>query len=205
VDGLHLDFVRYPGPAWDYSRAALEGFQRVRGGGDLLAGPAQLPEAWNDYQRRTLTALAARLADAARVERPGIVLSAAVAPDEAQAVHHKFQDWPQWLTRGILSALCPMSYTPDNRLFVSQVEQALTRAGKGQHVWAGIGAYRLDVDGIVEKVELARVAGARGVVLFSHESIGPADWDRLRQKAFSPPVAAAFLAPHGGRGGAGAR
>jgi uncharacterized lipoprotein YddW (UPF0748 family) len=208
VDGLHLDFIRYPGPAWDYSRAALEGFQHEQGGGDLLNGPAEAPEKWEQYQRRTLTALAARLADAARVERPGLVLSAAVAPDEAQAVHHKFQDWPLWMSRGILTALCPMAYTPDSRLFVSQVEQALTRAHRDQVVWAGIGAYRLDVDGIAEKVELAREAGAGGVVLFSHESLRPEDWERLRDKAFPSRVDAAAARPVTARpatAGSGAR
>ena len=200
VDGLHLDFVRYPGPEWDYSRSALEGFRRARGGGDLLGGPVQDPESWAVYRRATLTALASRLADAARVERPGLVLSAAVSPDEAQAVHHKFQDWPRWMSSGILTALCPMAYTADNQIFVTQVSQALSRAGHGQPVWAGIGAYRLDVDGIVEKVELARGAGAGGVVLFSHESLQPTDWDRLRQRAFPRPVAAAAARPDGAGG-----
>ena len=31
VDGLHLDFIRYPGPSFDYSRAALEGFREGDG------------------------------------------------------------------------------------------------------------------------------------------------------------------------------
>jgi uncharacterized lipoprotein YddW (UPF0748 family) len=195
LDGLHLDFVRYPGPAWDYSRASLEGFRRKRGGYDLLGGPAHDPEGFAEYQRHVLTALTSRLADTARVERPGIVVSAAVTPDEAQAVHHKFQDWPRWLASGILTALCPMAYTSDNEVFTSQVEQALARARHGQPVWAGIGAYRLDVAGIVEKVELARRAGAGGVVLFSHESLQPADWPRLRREAFPSPVAAAAVFP----------
>jgi len=201
VEGLHLDFMRYPGPTWDYSRSALEGFQRANGGGDLLAGPQQSPAAWDEYRRHTLTALASRLADAARTERPGLVISAAVAPDEAQAVHHKGQDWPRWLSSGILTALCPMSYTPDSQVFLSQVEQALALARPGQPVWAGIGAYRLDVDGIVEKVELARGAGAPGVVLFSHESFAPADWPRLRRRAFPAPTTAS--APARSRSGSG--
>jgi uncharacterized lipoprotein YddW (UPF0748 family) len=203
LDGLHLDFVRYPGPAWDYSRASLEGFRHERGGGDLLGGPARDPEGFAEYQRRVLTALTSRLADTARVERPGIVVSAAVTADEAQAVHHKYQDWPRWLASGILTALCPMAYTPDNDLFTSQVEQALALARRGQPVWAGIGAYRLNVAGIVEKVQLARRAGAGGVVLFSHESLQPADWPRLRREAFPAPVAAAAVLPD--RGSAGAR
>jgi len=199
LDGLHLDFVRYPGPDFDHSRAELDGFRRARGGGDLLGGPARDPAAWDDYRRRVLTALVTRLADAARAERPGVVLSAAVAPDEAQAVHHKFQDWPRWLSAGILTALCPMTYTPDNDLFRQQVESARERAGGAQPVWAGIGAYRLDVAGIVEKVVLARRSGARGVVLFSHESLGPGDLRRLRDEAFSSRQAAVAEPSAGGR------
>ena len=197
VDGLHFDFIRYPGRTWDHSRAALVAFRQVHRTEALLGGPDLDPTGWDDYRRRSVTALASRLADAARVERPGLVLSAAVAPDEAQAVNHKFQNWPYWLSSGILSALCPMVYTPDNRIFVSQVEQALARAGR-QPVWAGIGAYRLDLPGIVEKVELARRAGAGGVVLFSHESLSSADWRRLRTEAFTQPVKSAGSAGAGG-------
>jgi uncharacterized lipoprotein YddW (UPF0748 family) len=193
IDGLHLDFIRYPGPSWDHSRAALVAFRRIHQSPALLGGPDRDLFGWDEYRRRTLTALASRLADAARVERPGIVLSAAVAADEAQAVNNKFQDWPGWLSSGILSALCPMTYTPDNQLFLTQVQQALARARGRQPVWAGIGAYRLDFEGIVERVVLARRAGAGGVVLFSHESLAPADWRRLRREAFRTPVTAAEL------------
>jgi uncharacterized lipoprotein YddW (UPF0748 family) len=205
IDGLHFDFIRYPGPKWDHSRAALVAFRRVHRSPALLGGPARDPSGWDDYRRRTVTALASRLSDAARVERPGIVLSAAVAPDEAQAVNHKFQDWPGWLSSGILSALCPMVYTPDNRLFVFRIEQALARASSDQPVWAGIGAYRLDLEGIVEQVELARRAGAGGVVLFSHESLAPTDWRRLRREAFTTPVKSAGSARPSGTAPAGAR
>jgi uncharacterized lipoprotein YddW (UPF0748 family) len=198
VDGLHLDFIRYPGPSFDHSRAALEGLRRETGGTDLLGGPGRDPAAWSDYRRRVLTGLVRRLSGAARVERPGLVLSAAVAPDEAQAVHHKFQDWPAWLAGGLIGALCPMTYTPDSQLFRQQVETAAARAG-GPPVWAGIGAYRLDVAGIVEKVALARQSGAHGVVVFSHESLAPADWRRLREEAFRPRVASGGGPGSGGR------
>ena len=199
VDGLHLDFVRYPGPDFDFSRAALEGFRRESGGTDLLGGPGRDPAAWSDYRRRVLTALVTRLSDAARVERPGLVLSAAVAPDEAQAVHHKFQDWPAWLASGVVSALCPMTYTADSVIFRQQVETAAERAGGGLPVWAGIGAYRLDVAGVVEKVAVARQSGAKGVVVFSHESLAPSDLRRLREEAFPPRVASAEGSRSGGR------
>lgn len=184
VDGLHLDFIRYPGASFDHSRAALEGFRRSTGGSDLLAGPSQNPAAWDAWRRDVLTALTARLADAARAERPGLVLSAAVVPDEAQAVNHKFQDWPRWAASGLVAALCPMTYTADSRLFAQQLEAFRERTGGARPLWAGIGAYRLDLPGIVEKVALARGAGAQGIVLFSHESLAPADFRELGVLAF---------------------
>lgn len=188
VDGLHLDFIRYPSAEYDYSRAALEHF-RAGGAGDLLGAPTRHPAAWDEYRRETLTALARRLTDGARAERPGMVLSAAVVPDEAQALNHRFQDWPSWMKAALLNAVCPMAYTPDGRIFRTQVEQARTRVPAGQALWAGIGAYRLTLAAIVERIQVARASGATGVLLFSNESLAAPDWKRLRQEAFPLAVA----------------
>jgi uncharacterized lipoprotein YddW (UPF0748 family) len=186
LDGLHLDFIRYPGPDYDYSRAALEGFRKMRRSGeDLLAGPLRDPQGWDAYRRATLTTLVSRLTGAARAVNPRLRISAAVAPDEAQAVSQKFQDWPRWLADGLLDAICPMAYTPDSRIFRAQIERAVAITGGRSRVWAGIGAYRLTLEGTVEKIRLARLAGAAGIVVFSHESLGHGDMDRLREQALS--------------------
>jgi uncharacterized lipoprotein YddW (UPF0748 family) len=200
VDGLHLDFIRYPGPEYDWSRVALEGFQRTRGGGDLLAGPAADPEGWGEYRRTVLDDLAARLSGAARQARPGIVVSAAVVPDQATALYHRYQSWPGWVARGVVDAVCPMAYTPDTRIFRSQVEQARQRVGAAAAVWAGVGAWRLPLASVVEKIRAAREAGASGVVLFSHESFSGADLDLLRQDAFPAFAAAPPAREPGARG-----
>jgi uncharacterized lipoprotein YddW (UPF0748 family) len=190
VDGVHLDFIRYPGPDYDYSRAALEGFRKANPGpGDLLLGPARDPQAWDAYRRATLTSLLTRLTAAIRAANPRLRISAAVAPDEAQAVSQRFQDWPRWFAEGLLDAICPMAYTPDNRVFRAQIENAVSRTRPRAGVWAGIGAYRLTVEGTVEKIRLARQAGAAGIVVFSHESLGRGDMDQLRAQVF-PRVAA---------------
>jgi hypothetical protein len=73
----------------------------------------------------------------------------------------------------------------------------------GRRLWAGIGAYRLDLPGIVERIQLARESGATGVVLFSHESLVNTDLKRLREAAFVP--AAAGAGPRTAGGGAGTR
>jgi uncharacterized lipoprotein YddW (UPF0748 family) len=185
VDGLHLDFIRYPTREHDYSRAALEGF---RGGpaapAELLAGPAARPAAWDDYRREAVTRLVERLVVTARATRPAVRISAAVVADEAQALTQKHQAWPSWASLGLLDAVCPMAYTPEARLFRSQVELAKARAGTRTAVWAGVGAYRLEAPDMVARVRAAREAGAAGVVLFSHEWLEPPDLDQLRATVF---------------------
>jgi uncharacterized lipoprotein YddW (UPF0748 family) len=198
VDGLHLDFVRYPSSEYDWSRAALEAFRASRGGGDLLAGPSLDPEGWGSYRRAALDGLAVRLSAVARQARPGIIVSAAVVPDQAEALYHHYQPWPSWMARGVLDAVCPMAYTPDTKIFRSQVEQARAKLGLAAPVWAGVGAWRLPLGSVIEKIRAAREAGASGVVLFSHESFAAADLERLRADAF-PALAAPAAADLGAR------
>ena len=195
VDGLHLDFIRYPGLDQDYSLAALEGFRAPSSKpgvfriAELLAGPANHSEEWGDYLRQRLTELTDRLSRTARLTRGGLVVSAAVVPDEAQAVYERYQDWPAWMAGGLVDALCPMAYTPDPRLFRQQIGAARVRVGPGKTVWAGVGAYRLAAPEMVDRILAAREAGASGVVLFSHESLDLEALARLRADAFVPPAA----------------
>ena len=205
VDGFHLDFIRYPSRDYDYSRHAIEGFARTLvAPGDPVTAPDRHVAAWDEYRRTVLTRLAVRLSAAARAERPGVLVSAAVVPEEATAISHKFQDWPDWGVRRVVDALCPMAYSADSRVFRRQVEQARERVGGRAPVWAGVGAYRLDTGGIIEKVRIAREAGAAGVVLFSHESLVGQDIARLRREAWAP-LHAAGPARAGEGEGAGGR
>jgi hypothetical protein len=90
-----------------------------------------------------------------------------------------------------------MTYTTDDRLFRRQVEEARAAAGGGPaRVWAGIGAYRMDLAGVLAKLALARAARADGVILFSHESLGSGDLSRLREALLSDkPVAVPGAGP----------
>jgi uncharacterized lipoprotein YddW (UPF0748 family) len=184
VTGLHLDFIRYPNSLYDFSASALRGFDSKAK--SPLEGALANPVAYGDYLRFQLTELTRRLSEAARAERPQIQMSAAVIADQSVAFTHRYQEWPAWLSRGLLDAVCPMAYTPDTRLFRSQISQARAAAGAERGVWAGVGAYRLDLPGILEKVQVARDVGASGVVLFSAESLTAAEYRGLRQHAFRP-------------------
>lgn len=198
LDGLHFDFIRYPGRDFDYGPAALAAWQAGAQPGLTRLRRAQAdPAGYAEARRAALSALAMRLATAGREERPGLLISAAVVPDEGVALTQKFQDWPQWLARGVLDAVCPMVYTPDPRLFRQQVERAQALAAGRRPVWAGVGAYKLDLAGIVQHIRVARESGASGIVLFSQESLRPGDLARLRAQAFASPSAVGSRVPAG--------
>ncbi|HUF46303.1 MAG TPA: family 10 glycosylhydrolase [Vicinamibacterales bacterium] len=200
IDGLHLDYIRFPGAAFDYSAAGLAAFRASRlphstpaeiAAIDAAARRAptawadRLPDSWSDFRRARLTELVERIADTARTARPGLIVSAAVVPDADEARRSKAQDWAAWARDGLLDAICPMAYTTDPTVFARQVA-AVRDAGAGLPVWAGVGAYRLTADETVRHVRLARDAGAGGFALFSYDSIaagrrgGAAYFTRLR-------------------------
>jgi uncharacterized lipoprotein YddW (UPF0748 family) len=199
VDGLHLDYIRYPGPGYDYSAAALGAFTRYRQLAGLPPAPPQrVPQSWAQYRRDIVSALVGRLSRAARAERPGIVVSAAVVADEARAMHEKFQDWPAWLEGGLVDAICPMAYSADVDVFRRQMAAIMAGGRSPRRVWAGIGAYRLSLPGMIGHVREARAAGVGGVVLFSHESLSSLDAEGLRAGAFPRALPAAAEAAAGG-------
>src|SRR5579864_4357926 len=95
LDGVHLDYARYPDDGFDYSAIALAEFranrlaatsaadrQRLdqRAASDPLIWTKTFPQGWLAFRRDRLTALVGRLALEARATRPGIIVSAAVAP-----------------------------------------------------------------------------------------------------------------------------
>lgn len=182
LDGLHLDYVRYPAPWFDYSPAAVDAFrswargriapERAReldraGASDPLAWPDALPDRWDAFRREAVTELVRRVRRELRARRPGLVLTAAVRADADEARRDRFQDWPAWLDEGLVDAVAPMAYTDDAALFRRWIAEAVGRGGP--RIWAGVGTYKTTFRGTVEQLRTARELGAGGVAVFSYD------------------------------------
>ena len=135
IDGVHLDYVRYPTDAFDYSRSAmaeiradvrphLEANERLRMDARAQVRPTsyadRYPERWSALRRSRLTSLVMRLRTVVKRQRPDAVFSAAIVPDENDARTAVFQDWRTWLEGRLLDVVCPMAYTQDARVFEAQ-------------------------------------------------------------------------------------
>ena len=203
LDGLHLDYIRYPGVLpfapgsrfgvgldMGHGESTRERFRRETG---LPAPrpPDRLGHAnrWDAWRRDKVTELVRAIADGARTADPGIQMSAAVWAHAERAYLSIGQDWRRWLEEGLLDFAVPMAYTLDSRLFRYQVE-AFTSTGLGPRTWIGIGAWLFAKrpGGAVDQVAIAEAAGAAGVVLFSWDAIAdaPALGSALAEQARNP-------------------
>jgi uncharacterized lipoprotein YddW (UPF0748 family) len=185
LDGVHLDYVRYPGEEYDYSRAALQQFKLAlraemsdedrraadaRERLDPLAYPDLYPDRWAAFRRSRLTGLVMRLKTTVKAVRPDAVVSAAVVPDAREAFERRLQDWRTWIDQELLDAVCPMAYATDVETFASQVGAAIDFAG-ARPVWAGVGAYRLSAAETLRHIATARQLKAAGIALFSYDAL----------------------------------
>lgn len=185
IDGIHLDYVRYPRDDFDYSPAALREFRtsvlpdlpsadRIRLDRRLPGEPTMyadaFPARWAAFRRSRLTALVMRIRTAVKAERPGVLVTAAVVPDADEAASRRLQDWSQWAQAGLLDAVCPMAYSADPAGFTRQVVASL-QAASPTPVWTGVGAYKLSPVQAAAHVLAARRAGSAGYVLFSYDSM----------------------------------
>jgi uncharacterized lipoprotein YddW (UPF0748 family) len=185
VDGIHLDYVRFPNDDFDYSPTAMEAFKKAiqadltdaerreataREALDPAAYPNLFPERWNDFRRSRLTALVIKIRSAVKAGRPAAVLSAAVVPDAQDAFDERLQDWRGWIDQSLLDVIVPMAYTADTDIFEQQIAAARAYAGS-RPVWAGIGAYQLSSTQTLSRIAAARKLGAAGISLFSYESL----------------------------------
>jgi uncharacterized lipoprotein YddW (UPF0748 family) len=174
VDGLHMDYVRYPGPEWGYNPQAVALFMSQTG---ATATPAPEDEAWKAWRRGRVTAFVRDLhADLMRV-KPNVKLSGALiafggAPATAadwpltSAYGSVFQDWYGWLANRYIDFGVPMNYDSD----WDSLEQAWfgrwldfeKDSGFGNRILTGVGGFMNYPEDTLAQIRRALTPSARG-------------------------------------------
>jgi uncharacterized lipoprotein YddW (UPF0748 family) len=185
VDGVHLDYVRFPNEDFDYSPSAMDRFKATilpalsdrerrdaaaREALDPVAYTNLFPERWSDFRRSRLTSLIVKIRTAVKAARPAALISAAVVPDAQLAFDSRLQDWRAWIDQSLIDVVCPMAYTTETDVFEKQIAAARSYAGS-RPVWAGIGAYQMSPAQTLTHIAAANKIGAAGIILFSYDSL----------------------------------
>ena len=177
VDGIHLDYVRYP----DDNACFCAGCRRRFGQqlGEKIpdwpksAQSGNLCGKYNAWRSEQITAFVRAAHDLVRKSVPTskkVVTSAAVYPEYPGCINSIGQDWGRWLKEDLVDFVCPMDYTANNGAFKNLVQRQLAFANAGGRVFPGLGVTamesQLTPDQVIEQIRQTRAAGAGGFVLF---------------------------------------
>lgn len=174
VDGLHLDYIRYPldmaprGADYPRDERTLALYRGATG-----RRPEDDAVAWTRWRTDQLTYLVRDIRRMMRRVRPEAQLTVAAAPDIGEAQRRYYQDAPAWLRHNLVDLVYVMNYTDDEELYRRRQESWRLSVGT-LPVAPGIGAYRHEDPGVtIEQLALAERWG-HGFSLFSERSLfGP--------------------------------
>ncbi|MCI0922221.1 family 10 glycosylhydrolase [Sphingobacterium rhinopitheci] len=193
VDGLHLDYIRYPDVVlpinlWEnynldqsteladydfcYSKFSKDAFFKETG---IDIDKVQRPDqnlSWRAFRYKQITKVVNQICDVAKdYHKP---VSAAVFPTPDQARRMVRQDWPNWN----LSAVFPMIY---HGFYKEPIHWIGTAVDEGVHALQGkyplyAGLYLPDfksLDELKEGILIAKKNGAAGISLFGEKEFDP--------------------------------
>lgn len=174
VDGIHFDYIRYPGYEGCYCdrcRTKLEeriGQTVENWPQDVITGPWRAE--WLQFRRDNISRLVKAVADQAHRIDPRVKVSAAVFGWWDSARDAVGQDWVKWVDEGWLDFACPMDYIPDNASLDRIVTKQTQWIGGRIPLYIGLGEWRLrDSAHLVYQASLTRQRGADGFVLFHYD------------------------------------
>jgi len=190
IQGIHLDFVRYPGAAYGQTGPLGRQFE-LEWGIDPRLLPTELPPEtinrwlngamgpgesvlttaalfWADLRAQQVTAMVRGIRNAIKnSSRPETELSAAVFPDRDEAYLNRGQDWQVWAQEGLVDALYPMTYFGPAERVAGQLREIAVHRTPGVRYWAGLGAYIKGPEQIATEATAASKLGYDGLALFS--------------------------------------
>ena len=190
VDGLQLDYIRYPfqdpgaGRSYGYGQAARAQFQELTGVDPMKISPKQgeLWRKWTEFRTERVNSFVAEVSQHLRAKRPNLILSAAVFPlPEQERIQKIQQHWEVWARQGDIDLIIPMTYAQDTLRFerLAQPWIASTKLGSTLLI-PGIRLLALPTVGAFDQIQLVRDLPISGYALFAADN-----FNNDLQKVFS--------------------
>lgn len=171
VDGVHFDYIRYPGEDSCYCDGCRERFEAHLGRavedwpGDCHRG--ELRQQYRDWRCEQITTVVRGTAEEIRAIKPHVKISAAVFNNYPATKNSIGQDWVMWCREGWLDFVCPMNYTTSDSAFTSMTAAQVGHVQGVVPLYTGIGHWRISDEQAIGQVEISRSLGADGFILFN--------------------------------------
>lgn len=180
IDGIHLDYIRYPNKAYSFDPASRSRFllkygvdpveltnnrsavQKMLGAHTL----ASLDSVYSEDRTQQVDSMVVAIRQAAGTKS----ISAAVVADPAYARNDKGQDWPTWVQQKWVDFVVPMAYSMPP-LEVEARARIYNRLVGVEHVLIGLGVYDGRDEFLAESVNLLRQVPVAGYAIFSYNAL----------------------------------
>jgi uncharacterized lipoprotein YddW (UPF0748 family) len=180
VDGIHLDYIRYPNKTYSFDPVSRSqfllkyGFDPVELSGDRAAlekmlgarSLATMDSVYSEERAAQVDSMILAVHDACG----GKPLSAAVIADPASARAEKGQDWATWVNKGWMDFVVPMAYSMPP-LEIEGRARIYNRLVGVDHVLIGLGVYGGRDEFLAESVGLLREVPVAGYAIFSYNAL----------------------------------
>ncbi|WP_009630715.1 family 10 glycosylhydrolase [Synechocystis sp. PCC 7509] len=181
IDGLQLDYIRYPfqDPAADrtygYGRASRQQFKQLTGVDPTKISPRDrlLWQKWTNFRTAQIDSFVAQVAQKLRKTRPNVIMSVAVFPlSEHDRLNKLQQHWEVWAQRGDVDLIIPMTYALDTYRFQRLAQPWISSINLGSAlIVPGIRLFNLTSPVTVDQIQLARDLPISGYALFAVENL----------------------------------
>ena len=170
VDGIHLDYIRYPDSHYGFSELALEAYRK-----DVKFQDA---DAWKKWKEDQITNFVKDVYSNVKKISPKTQVTAAVISNLGEAERYS-QNWIKWLQEGYLDKAYLMEYSTST----STIEKHLNFLSNydlnekivvGLRCWST--AYKYPAYKINEKMKLVNKKNFKGFALFSYTGIRESEY-----------------------------
>ena len=186
IDGVNLDYVRYPLSAkasssnyeasnWGYTPYAREEFKKIYGVDPInISANTAMWNKWDNYRQDRITKYVANIRET--LKDRGVVLSAVVFPDYKTSLETKQQNWQRWSSYNYVDALTPLILTADYNLADSMIDELKRKSSSKTKIYPGlfVGFMEGESEDLLKQIHIIRNQRLEGVVLF--------DWAHMDKK-----------------------
>ncbi len=176
VDGIHLDYIRYPfqSPTANFSYgfgiASRQLFRRNTGMDPIKIDARSYQWSdWNKFRIAQIDSFVETTSQNLKSKRPDLILSAAVFPFlEGQRLYQIQQNWEKWAQQGWVDMIVPMTYADRTSEF-EQMTKPLFRnvSRKGTMLLPGVKLLNVPDMVVIDEMQLLRDSQAGGYALFA--------------------------------------
>ena len=178
VDGIHLDYFRYP-----FGRLPLSIKSRTEYMAEYHLDPARaldeatpeplralIKKSYREFLKTKLTEMLAGISAYVKQLDPHMELSLAVKPNPYLAEVRFFQPWEKWIREGLCDFVAVMNYDPLDAGFEA-ILKILDKKEYRNKVHIGIGVYNITAPQVRKRINQITVSNFAGYALFSYNYI----------------------------------